>query len=191
LKRYSNPTLVLACIAYMILPAIPYATATGKPQARNESKTIVSVQEINEASSTIPATSERKQVALKASRSLYGKSNNWSKVVETSKAYIGTPYASGGDSPAGFDCSGFVHYIFQKHGLQLPRSSSEMYKMGNLVSDLKPGDLVFFNTNGNGVSHVGIYIGSNQFISATNKGVKIDHLHSPYWGPKFLGAKRV
>lgn len=109
--------------------------------------------------------------------------------------YIGTPYAYGGTTSRGFDCSGFIQQVFQDVNIALPRTTSEQYKDGTSVSksNLEVGDLVFFNTSGKGVSHAGIYIGSNQFIhSSTSNGVSVSSINDPYyWGDKYIGAKRV
>lgn len=113
----------------------------------------------------------------------------------TASKYVGVRYSYGGTSTKGFDCSGYVRHVFNELGKSLPRSSSAMYGEGESVkkSDLQPGDLVFFNTSGRGVSHVGIYIGSGKFIHAsTSKGVIKTSLNDKYyWGNKFVGAKRV
>lgn len=114
----------------------------------------------------------------------------------TASKYVGVRYSYGGTSTKGFDCSGYVRYVFNELGVtSLPRSSSAMYGEGESVkkSDLQPGDLVFFNTSGKGVSHVGIYIGSGKFIHAsTSKGVIKTSLNDKYyWGNKYVGAKRV
>lgn len=111
------------------------------------------------------------------------------------KKYIGVDYRYGGKSTAGFDCSGFVGYVYQQFGVSLPRSSSSMYGVGKAVSkaNLEVGDLVFFNTSGGGISHVGIYIGSGKFIhSETGTGVTIDSINDKYyWANTYVGAKRV
>ncbi len=115
-------------------------------------------------------------------------------VVTVAKKYIGTPYKYGGTSPKGFDCSGFVGYSYKKLGKSLPRTTASMYKKGKKVkkSNLKKGDLIFFKTYKKGASHVGIYIGSNQFIhSSSSKGVKVDKLSNSYWKTKYYGAKRI
>lgn len=115
-----------------------------------------------------------------------------SDAVEVAKNLVGVPYAWGGTSPSGFDCSGFVRYVMEQQGIELPRTSHEMFQQGTAVSELKPGDLVFFSTYDNGASHVGIYIGDNQFVSSTTThGVKIDSLDSSYWGSRYIGAKRL
>lgn len=120
---------------------------------------------------------------------------NSDELVTTAKNLIGIKYRGGGTTKAGFDCSGFVNYVFDDLGIDLPRTSAGMHSSGDKVSkeDLISGDLVFFNTSGKGVSHVGIYIGDGKFIhSSSSKGVKIDKLSDPYyWGKRYVGAKRV
>lgn len=118
------------------------------------------------------------------------------KAIETAKKNLGSRYIGGGISPStGFDCSGLVGYSYKQAGKSLPRVAADMYKVGKAVSknQLQKGDLVFFNTGGSGVSHVGIYIGGNQFIhSQYTYGVSITSLSDPYyWGSKYYGAKRV
>ena len=120
-----------------------------------------------------------------------GKATN---IINTAKQYIGVKYVLGGTTPQGFDCSGFVQYVFAQNGLSLPRTSSEQSTKGETVSltTLLPGDLIFFSSAQNGVvGHVGIYLGSGQFINASSsKGVTIYSLSS-YWTSRFIVAKRV
>jgi hypothetical protein len=118
-----------------------------------------------------------------------------SQLISDAKSYIGTPYKWAGTTPSGFDCSGYIQYVFKKSGISLPRTTGQMNATGTAVakSNLAPGDLVFFNTSGTGVSHAGIYVGSNNFIHASSsKGVMISSVNDPYyWGSRYVGAKRV
>lgn len=116
------------------------------------------------------------------------------KIISTGKKYIGVPYVWGGSTPSGFDCSGFVQYVFRQHGISLPRTSAQQYTVGTAVSKtaLKAGDLVFFNTSGSGVSHLGIYLGNGEFLHASSsKGVTVSALSNSYWAARYMGAKRV
>lgn len=116
------------------------------------------------------------------------------RIVQTAMSYVGVPYAYGGTSPSGFDCSGFVRYVYAANGISLPRTADAQYGSGYGVSSgqLQPGDLVFFSTYEDGPSHSGIYLGGGRFISATSsRGVAIDSLYSSYWGPRYIGAKRI
>lgn len=109
--------------------------------------------------------------------------------------YFGTRYRSGGQTPAGFDCSGFVRFMFGKvFNMELPRSSREMAAIGNKVSkqDLQPGDLVFFQTAGRQINHVGIFIGNDTFVhSSLTKGITEDQLKHNYYAKRFAGAVRL
>ncbi|MFS0688564.1 C40 family peptidase [Sporosarcina sp. 179-K 8C2 HS] len=122
-------------------------------------------------------------------------SSDTASISETASSLVGIKYAYGGTTTAGFDCSGYVNYVFKQHGINLSRTSSGMYASGTKVdkSDLEEGDLVFFNTSGKGVSHVGIYIGDGEFAhSSSSKGVSIAKLNDPhYWGKRYVGAKRI
>ncbi|NHW39046.1 cell wall lytic activity [Paenibacillus aceris] len=113
------------------------------------------------------------------------------QIVQTANAYMGVRYVWGGTTPNGFDCSGFVRFVYQAKGIDLPRTSSEMHsEAGTQVTDLKAGDLVFFASKT--VNHVGIYLGNDRFISATtSRGVAVDSLSSSYWSARYVGAKRV
>ena len=110
---------------------------------------------------------------------------------------LGIPYRRGGNQPeTGFDCSGFVTHVFQKGvGLVLPRSAREQSKSGEQVprDELKPGDLVFFNTMRRTFSHVGIYLGHDQFVHAPRSGaeVRVEDMRDKYWKKRYNGARRV
>ncbi|MGE6487474.1 C40 family peptidase [Paenisporosarcina sp. NPDC076898] len=120
---------------------------------------------------------------------------NSTQVVSNANKLMGIKYVYGGTTTKGFDCSGFIGYVYKKVGVALPRTSAGMYATGTSVkkSNLATGDLVFFNTLGKGVSHVGIYIGNGKFIhSRSSKGVSVSSINDPYyWGSKYVGAKRV
>lgn len=118
-------------------------------------------------------------------------------VVQTAYNYLGTPYVWGGTSPSGFDCSGLVQYSYSQNGISVPRTSEQQYAYtaNSRITDksqLLPGDMVFFNTSGT-ASHVGIYIGNNQFIHAPSPGkvVRINNLDEKYYNDHFAGGGRV
>ncbi|MBA4243061.1 MAG: peptidase P60 [Pseudomonas sp.] len=121
-------------------------------------------------------------------------------LLELGRSLIGTRYRYGGTSvQSGFDCSGFVGYVFREEiGLELPRSTRELINLDApkvARADLEPGDLILFNDRGRGrVSHAGIYLGDDQFIhssSSRSGGVRIDSLDDSYWNRSYLQAKRV
>lgn len=122
-------------------------------------------------------------------------------IIEYSKQFVGIPYRYGGMSPSGFDCSGLLNYVFEKHGLELSRSSSALYAEGEVVSlaEVKPGDFLFFtgrNSNSSRVGHVAMVISADKdgvaIIHATRRGVVIDLLDdSNYYQPRYLGARRL
>jgi cell wall-associated NlpC family hydrolase len=116
-------------------------------------------------------------------------------ISSTALALRGTPYRNGGVDPSGFDCSGFVKYVFEQHGVAMPRDTRRQFEVGYEVDprSLEPGDLVFFTTVAPGASHVGIIIGGDQFVHAPNSTgvVRVEHLSSQYWSTRFVGAKRV
>ena len=118
-----------------------------------------------------------------------------SRVVETALALVGAPYLNGGADPSGFDCSGFVEYVFAQNGFSLPRDVQQQWRVGQPVPrpDLRPGDLVFFSITGGGPSHVGIAAGSDTFVHApSSRGrVRTEQLSTGYWSRRFVGARRI
>jgi peptidoglycan DL-endopeptidase CwlO len=117
--------------------------------------------------------------------------SHYSGVVGIAMQYLGTPYVWGGASPGGFDCSGFVMYVYAQVGVYLPHNAAAQYGAGVPVSadQLEPGDLVFFD----GLGHVGIYIGGGQFIHSPHTGdvVKISSLSESWYASTFVGARRI
>lgn len=122
---------------------------------------------------------------------------NTSTVINTAMGMIGIPYRFGGTSAeTGFDCSGFVRAIYQDTmGHLLPRKADDQAKATQKIDkkELKPGDLVFFNTMRRTFSHVGIYVGDGQFIHSPSKGksVRVENMNTSYWAKRFNGARRV
>ncbi len=124
-----------------------------------------------------------------------------SSLLDKAKEFIGTPYHYGGTTPKGFDCSGFVRFVFGAFGMELNRSSVAQASQGESVAldQIQPGDLLFFKTRGqqNRISHVGIYLGGGQFIHAGSGGgpktrcVKIGELDSTYYAKRLVSARRL
>ena len=124
----------------------------------------------------------------------YGGNVASAKILKTAAQYKGVPYVFGGTTPKGFDCSGYVQYVFARNGVHLTRTADTQALEGKFVSkkNLKPGDLVFFTTYEPGASHVGIYAGNNLFWNATSsRGIMLSNLNDSYWGPRYYTARRI
>ena len=124
-----------------------------------------------------------------------GGSSPGDQVAGVALQYVGTPYSWGGASPAGFDCTGFVLWVFSQFGEKLPHNEAGQLDSGPSIAPdaLKPGDiLVFANTYRYGLSHTGIYVGEGQFVHAADEphGVMVSNLWDSYWGPRLVGASR-
>ncbi|WP_338033000.1 NlpC/P60 family protein [Lentibacillus sediminis] len=118
---------------------------------------------------------------------------NVDKLISVAKSMVGTPYAWGGTTPSGFDCSGFIHYVYEQAGMDNSRTNTGGYfNRSYYVNSPQAGDLVFFeNTYKAGISHMGIYIGNGEFIHAGSSGVQISSVNDRYyWGDKFDSYKR-
>jgi len=118
-------------------------------------------------------------------------------IVALGAKYLGTPYVYGGSSPGGFDCSGFVSYVYRQYGYQLPRTAAGMAGVGTIINkeNLQCGDLVLFQgTAGSGITHVGIYVGSGQFIhssSGRRRGVVYSSIYDSYYTAHYYGGRRI
>ncbi len=124
----------------------------------------------------------------------FGLQHQQTLVCDAAVAKIGTPYVWGGTTPGGFDCSGFSQYVYKQDGIIIPRTAAEQFASLTPVKQIEPGDLVFFSLDGNRtVSHVGIYLGGNEFIHAPGRGqsIQIDDLNTAYWKAHYAGARRV
>lgn len=116
------------------------------------------------------------------------------QILNFAAQFLGTKYVWGGTTPSpGFDCSGYVQYVYRNSGISLSRTSEQQFKNGVSVSrsGLKSGDLVFFATYSSGASHVGIYVGNNTMIHSSSGGVSYDDMTGSYWVKRYLGARRV
>ena len=129
--------------------------------------------------------------AATSSFELFGK-----EVVHSARQHLGLPYIWGGEDPnRGFDCSGLIKHTFSEFNIRLPHRADLQYNYGTAISrnKLEPGDVVFFQTGGYPIGHVGIYIGNDQFIHAPRRGrpVKVDTLASGYYNRRYVGARRM
>lgn len=120
----------------------------------------------------------------------------YEKILKAAFSQLGTDYRRGGKSPRqGFDCSGFTTWVFNRHGIDLPRSSREQFQVGQKVSkkQLRKGDLVFFKIRKSSISHVGIYLENGKFIHSARPGrdVEISSLDEAYWSKRYAGGRRV
>ncbi|WP_460117083.1 C40 family peptidase [Pseudomonas sp. S2_C03] len=196
LKRFA-PLVPLALVTLLFGCAAHTPVSEQAPQ-----------QQVSKNSVTAQSSAERFQQELETDKELANFADGKSyqlpvladSILERGMSLIGTRYRFGGTSEAGFDCSGFIGYLFREEaGMNLPRSTREMINVdAPLVSRsaLKPGDLLFFATNGRRgrVSHAGIYLGDNQFIHSSSRksgGVRVDSLGDSYWSKTFIEAKRA
>lgn len=177
---------------YMDLTEIPYENAASKNKPvffENGNSTGVKV------SAKALKNTAAKEDSAKEEKSAEAANTIGDKIVAKAKTYLGTPYVWAGADPSGFDCSGFVYYVYKTQGISISRTQEKMYAKGTPVAkeDLKPGDIVFFqNTYKSGISHCGIYVGDGVFIhsSTSNDKVRYSDLNSDYYTAHYYGAVR-
>jgi len=168
-------------------------TVANLKQANGLRSDIIYVGQVLRLNGSAPSTgssrNNQNSAAASVSRPTQGKVGN---VVQSAKQHIGVKYAWGGTTPAGFDCSGFIYYAFKQAGHNISRLGTDgYYNRSYYTKSPQAGDLVFFkNTYRSGISHMGIYLGSNQFIHAGNNGVEVSSLNNSYWKSKFDGFKK-
>ncbi|QHE92126.1 peptidoglycan endopeptidase [Pandoraea fibrosis] len=173
-------------------PSPAARAAAAAIQAKNASQNATTAN----VSDVAPVAVEESHVQ-RAQKLLSNVTDKASDVVLGALNYIGVRYKYGGNTPdSGLDCSGFVRYVFQDTlNFMLPRRSEEMSQVGERIAktDLKPGDLVFFNTMRRSFSHVGIYIGGDKFVHAPATGgkIRVEELNGSYWSARYNGARRV
>lgn len=116
-------------------------------------------------------------------------------IARTALTLVGAPYRYGGGDPRGFDCSGFVQYVFRQYGARLPRQVGDQYHSRLLanVRRVQPGDLLFFSTIARGASHVAISLGGKRFVHAPSTGgvVRVENLDIRYWSRRLIGVRRL
>lgn len=190
-------SLVLLLSACVVQPQQPESASTTEDFQLDFEQLVTGIDEAERQAQAEPTEQQLRELADEQSYELPPLADS---ILERGFTLVGTPYRFGGNSiRTGFDCSGFVGYLFKKEaGIELPRSTREMISLDAPKikrSELEPGDLVFFNNRGRGrVSHAGIYIGDDQFIhssSSRSGGVRVDSLDDAYWRASFMQAKRV
>ncbi|MBO9550819.1 C40 family peptidase [Pseudomonas sp.] len=199
LKRFA-PLVPLALVTLL------FGCAAHGPDSQPQDHTPIASQSANKVKASASSVFGEEEQATEDDLEAFSSSKPYQlpvladSILERGMSLIGTRYRFGGTSEAsGFDCSGFIGYLFREEaGMNLPRSTREMINVDApkvARNKLKPGDLLFFSTNGRGrVSHAGIYLGDNQFIHSSSRrsgGVRIDSLGDRYWSKTFIEAKRA
>lgn len=153
----------------------------------------------NSDSSNTANTSKTPSIAsiigsITDSKTTENNSSKGAQIVKTAQKYMGVPYVWGGDTPTGWDCSGFTQYVMRENGINILRTAAEQFSQGTPVdkANLQVGDMVFFTTYKPGASHVGFYMGDGKFIHASSaaKQVTINSLSETYYTEHYIGARR-
>jgi cell wall-associated NlpC family hydrolase len=184
--------LVTGCATRQAVPR-PFPGAPVPPVAEAPPAAPPLATAVPPSSTTVgetPALPEAPAIALAAP------STPWvSPLLTAALGLRGTPYRFGGNDPTGFDCSGFVRYVFAQFGYQLPREVQAQFKTGRPIAreEIQPGDLVFFETVSKGASHVGIALGNDEFVHApSSRGVvRTERYTIEYWSRRWIGARRI
>ena len=174
-----------------------------KPKTAEAKKTVAQKNEKARDKASLKNKNDKKAVAVAAKdktkpsdknreTAASGTSSARATLLNHGKKFIGTPYVWGGASPKGFDCSGLVHYLYQKQGVSIPRNSREQFSRLPVASNPQPGDLVFFRRNGT-INHVGLYLGGGKMLHAPQTGakVRIEDMGRPNWKRRYAGARRA
>jgi len=173
------------------VPWPPSAPVVSAPAATSPAPSRPEPEPAAPPSAPSAADSERTQTEPTPRERIHGLA-----LARTAQSYLGVPFQFGGTSREGLDCSGLVFLVGQEHGLALPRTTAGQFRCGQPVerADLRPGDLVFFNTNGQGVSHVGVYLGGGEFIhveTTRQRQAIVSRLEEPYYRERYVGARRM
>ncbi len=183
------PLRTLVVCALLAAAGAAHAAPDGKPDLQGD----VVLQLLHDRGLLPPAVAENSQALVRQVRDAA------SDLVISAMNFLGVPYRRGGNSPdQGFDCSGFTRHIFERSlGLVLPRRADQQAHEAGLLAidrdELKPGDLVFFDTMRRAFSHVGIYVGEGKFIHSPRSGahVRVEDMRAAYWSRRFNGARRA
>lgn len=173
--------------------AMKFKTSVKKLQEINHiSSALIHPGDILQISADSPQTQMITSQPIDHNETVDSSRGNIQNIIDTAKRFIGFPYRYGGTTPQkGFDCSGFVQYVFSINGIKLPRTASQQASIGIRVTEPTPGDLVFFDTNGS-IGHVGIYIGNNAFIHASqSKGITITSLSDSWYRQRYAFTCRI
>jgi peptidoglycan DL-endopeptidase CwlO len=175
--RFGRPRSLLALLSALAFPAAAAAAPVPSSEVEPEPLSV----EVEHATLSLEGAAEEAKPSRQPGRP---------RVVSIALRYLGIPYRWGGASPSGFDCSGFVMYVYGKVGIGVPHNGAQLWGVGRFVprSSLAPGDVVFFN----GLGHVGIYIGRGRFVHSPHSGdvVKISRLSEGWYRSTYVGARR-
>lgn len=201
LKTFLGAAIVTMTLSAMPLPAFAdtYYTVKSGDTLWNISRTygtdVQQIQELNSLDSSLIFPGQSLLITTDGSQEteVSRGASRVDTILTYAKSFIGVPYIYGGESPDGFDCSGYTQYVFNNFGINLPRTADEQYYEGSIISsqEARSGDIVAFKSGGE-ISHTGIYLGGDKFISSTSsRGVMIASIYGPYWGDHFYGFSRV
>lgn len=187
----TDPTPATAQTSYIVQPGDSLWGI-----ALRHGTTLERLMEMNQLETQVVNPGTVLVVPIPPNPSRSGASAEAARLLELAAKHLGTPYRYGGQSPGGFDCSGFAKYVFDQIGIQLPRTAAAQAQVGVEVprDQLMPGDLVYFRCGGGQIDHVGIYAGNNQFIhssSPRNGGVIYSSLSEGYYARYYSGARRI
>lgn len=204
--KKSSFLLILTLVLFLIIPItdLQASAKSSSSSKSNQKKTSIKTSNSKKTSKkTTKSSSKKKTTRTTAKRgAAYSRGSgavlgegDVQRIVNYAKKYENVKYVYGSSSPKAFDCSGFTMYVYKAAGINLPHSASEQSKIGLAVSkdNLKMGDLVFFETGGAGISHVGIYIGNNMFIHASSGAGRVvtTSLSDNYYASRYRGATRI